>query len=57
MHVYPPPKKKKNKLLFGQQLEYNICLPQMSQKVFETFILIRLETHRPLVQNKMDKLC
>lgn len=56
MHVYPRPPPKK-KLLFDQQLEYNICLPQMSQKVFETFILILLETRRPLVQNKMDKLC
>lgn len=51
----PPPKK--NRHLFDHQLEYNICLPQMSQKVFETFILILLETRRPFVQNKMDKLC
>lgn len=34
--------------------QYNICLPQMSQKMFETFIL--LETQRPFVENKMDIL-
>lgn len=58
MHIYPPPpfQKNNNKKLIKHLLDhqYNICLPQMSKKMFETFIL--LETQRPFVENKMDIL-